>query len=572
MIPRAGVPYVRAAAVALFLCAAPAFALTPTPGRPSVRINIGTALGAPGDLVHVTVSLDASGVVVAASANDITFNKQALSLDPTACRVNSAIGKSVSASILRTDATTTTLRVLVQSSQNTDPIPNGPLYTCAFRIAATALPGTYRLDNELALASTPDGATITGIGGAVGAVTASLIGRACSGDCNSDGAITVDEVIVGVNIALGNRPIDDCLSLDPNGDGMVTIDELITAVSNALNGCVAPPTPMPTATPTATPVPVRLYVRIEGLDTNSGGDPASALRTITAAAANAQAGYEIVVGPGTYEEGVTTSTSGRAPQRLTFVADVTGALTGDPAGPVLIDATGTPSAAGFKFSNTPDYVIDGFTITGAADGGIVIKSGSTDVTIRNCIIVNNPGAGIRVQDAARPTVFNNLIYSNGVQGVAIVGTTTGSANARIFSNTIVANGDRGITIGTTKAASAGALVRNNILQENGTRTTPPLENIKVFTTPHSEAGYDEDYNLVFPPSYLPVSLAGTHDVADDASFVFASGADYHLRSTSPAINAGAALPLDFEMALFSRTTTGTGLDTGLLDLGFHFAP
>ena len=54
------------------------------------------------------------------------------------------------------------------------------------------------------------------------------------GDCDGDGVVTVDEIIVGVNIALGSAPLTDCASLDADGNGAVTVDELITAVNNAL--------------------------------------------------------------------------------------------------------------------------------------------------------------------------------------------------------------------------------------------------------------------------------------------------------------------------------------------------
>src|SRR5262245_57949660 len=60
---------------------------------------------------------------------------------------------------------------------------------------------------------------------------------ACSGDCGGDGEVTVDELIVGVNIALGIAALSQCTSLDASGDGEVTVDELIGAVNQALNGC-----------------------------------------------------------------------------------------------------------------------------------------------------------------------------------------------------------------------------------------------------------------------------------------------------------------------------------------------
>jgi len=61
----------------------------------------------------------------------------------------------------------------------------------------------------------------------------------CVGDCNGDGSVTVDEIITGVNIALGITPVSACLVLDANDDGSVTVDEILQAVNNALNGCPA---------------------------------------------------------------------------------------------------------------------------------------------------------------------------------------------------------------------------------------------------------------------------------------------------------------------------------------------
>ena len=61
----------------------------------------------------------------------------------------------------------------------------------------------------------------------------------CVGDCNGNGAVAINELIVGVNIALGSTPLSSCPAFDANGDGMVGINELIAAVNNALNGCPA---------------------------------------------------------------------------------------------------------------------------------------------------------------------------------------------------------------------------------------------------------------------------------------------------------------------------------------------
>jgi hypothetical protein len=63
---------------------------------------------------------------------------------------------------------------------------------------------------------------------------------ACVGDCRLDGTVTIDEIVVMVNLALGNPTDMECPAADCNGDGKVTVDEIITAVNNALNGCSPP--------------------------------------------------------------------------------------------------------------------------------------------------------------------------------------------------------------------------------------------------------------------------------------------------------------------------------------------
>ncbi len=59
----------------------------------------------------------------------------------------------------------------------------------------------------------------------------------CVGDCNSSNEVTVDELLIMVNIALENLTVSSCSVGDASGDGQITIDEILTAVNNALTGC-----------------------------------------------------------------------------------------------------------------------------------------------------------------------------------------------------------------------------------------------------------------------------------------------------------------------------------------------
>jgi hypothetical protein len=63
--------------------------------------------------------------------------------------------------------------------------------------------------------------------------------QACTGDCNDDVTVTINELVVCVNMALGSS--DACHACDANGDGAVTINEIIAAVSAALSGCTSLP-------------------------------------------------------------------------------------------------------------------------------------------------------------------------------------------------------------------------------------------------------------------------------------------------------------------------------------------
>ena len=62
----------------------------------------------------------------------------------------------------------------------------------------------------------------------------------CPGDCDGDDAVSVTDILAGVNIALGTAPMETCTAVDLNDDGSVSIDELIRLVQRALDGCEVP--------------------------------------------------------------------------------------------------------------------------------------------------------------------------------------------------------------------------------------------------------------------------------------------------------------------------------------------
>jgi hypothetical protein len=59
----------------------------------------------------------------------------------------------------------------------------------------------------------------------------------CTGDCDGDGMVSVEDLVTGVNVLLGHSAASTCAALEGNRDGAVTIEQLVIAVGNALRGC-----------------------------------------------------------------------------------------------------------------------------------------------------------------------------------------------------------------------------------------------------------------------------------------------------------------------------------------------
>jgi hypothetical protein len=60
---------------------------------------------------------------------------------------------------------------------------------------------------------------------------------ACSGDCNEDGDVTVDEILALVAASLGGGA-PPCVAADADRNGSITVDEIVAAVNLAIAGCV----------------------------------------------------------------------------------------------------------------------------------------------------------------------------------------------------------------------------------------------------------------------------------------------------------------------------------------------
>jgi len=116
-------------------------------------------------------------------------------------------------------------------------------YAAVFTVPANATVGSHQLTIQYG----PDGGSI---------ITSAIftVLPFCRGDCDDNGRVTVDELLRGVDIALGKLDSEACAPIDLDHDGTITISEIMAAVGDALTGCIVAFTPTPTPSDTPTPV------------------------------------------------------------------------------------------------------------------------------------------------------------------------------------------------------------------------------------------------------------------------------------------------------------------------------
>lgn len=61
----------------------------------------------------------------------------------------------------------------------------------------------------------------------------------CAGDCNEDGRVTIEELVLAVRALLEEQNTESCWQVDYSGDGTVTVDEIVRAVRQALGECLS---------------------------------------------------------------------------------------------------------------------------------------------------------------------------------------------------------------------------------------------------------------------------------------------------------------------------------------------
>ena len=318
------------------------------------------------------------------------------------------------------------------------------------------------------------------------------------------------------------------------------------------------------------------YVSTTGNDSNDGTTPSTAWATINHANSVVVAGNTVHVAPGTYTvtQTIQTTASGTASARIRYISDTRWGA--------RVASTGynysTGAGPNYTWYNTGSYVdIVGFDISG--DGHIGVYNTGSYVTMSgnnvhnilssdSCAGWTHGAAGIDTDQAVNVDIIGNFIHDLGnggttpcssgphgiyqayqgghiqnnlvinVQGYNIhlwhdpVGVTVSSNTTR--------GGYAGILIGgDTQATSAdGNVITNNIVIEE---TYYGLREYG-WTTSNNQWINNLVYRSGTNVGMLTDTAVGTI-IADPlfVNYTGTSSGDFHLKSTSPAINAGTSL-------------------------------
>lgn len=204
--------------------------------------------------------------------------------------------------------------------------------------------------------------------------------------------------------------------------------------------------------------------------------------------------------------------------------------------------------------NNPSYKSDDNSA-----GGIYVDGGKDSIIEQNYSYNNDIGVEIASEHAGKATsnitVRSNVIYNNRLTGIAMGGYNEergSTVNCKIVNNTLYKND-------TFEDGSGQFLVqydtRNNVIQNNIFVASSTDMLISNGYTKNS--GNVVDYNLYFAPrgsseanwiwknkeytgfsAYKSGTGNDTHSLFADPKFVSAANSDFHLQSSSPAIDAG----------------------------------
>ena len=361
----------------------------------------------------------------------------------------------------------------------------------------------------------------------------------------------------------------------------------------------APPatTPPPFASPTS--LQWTYYVSAEiGDDSRSRATARSRTtpwRSVARALQQAGGGDTVVILPGTYAETLQIQQP-----RLTVMADVPGTVVVAPASPgsangitiersnVTVAGLVVRGATNHGISVLPDAhrtVIRGCAVIGAGAEGIRAAT-LDDILVEDSVVVGARGTGVLLRLVTNATVRNNLVYDSGEWGVSIDASAASGPTPPVYAGHLVERNTVAFNAtGNLRLANARGVVRDNLLTDTpGTGLRIDTAGSTLLHNGFFATGRDLDperyiidsctacaANFELDPHYLAPAGAdgvrGGAGWADDDFRLAQIGSGDPVQSA--AVDAGSA-SVD-ERAATGTTARDASPDTGVVDLGFHYA-
>jgi parallel beta-helix repeat protein len=210
----------------------------------------------------------------------------------------------------------------------------------------------------------------------------------------------------------------------------------------------------------------------------------------------------------------------------------------DPAVAATIIDGGT-EAVTFSGGEDANSILAGFTVTGAVRG---IYCQSAAPTIRNCRIVGNAEAGLKLWGKADPRIVNCIIAGNGGDGIEMWADRTGRIVAfnlgTIAHCTIVGNRAHGLRGG--KPIVVSTIVYFNAIDGTSTQISADAPVVEYCDVQGGFAGtgnLDADPRFVAPAYWSDPADPNQPAAPGDPTAIWV-GSDYHLSPDSPCIDVG----------------------------------
>jgi hypothetical protein len=215
------------------------------------------------------------------------------------------------------------------------------------------------------------------------------------------------------------------------------------------------------------------YVRQNGNDSADGDKPEVAFKTIVRAAQALDHGDDLVIGPGSYQETVLLADRFSADGSvMKITGDETGKATGDPAGPIIIQAN-SPTAPAMHVRRFRHVNISGLTFRGTGQGLKLERC--LDATVERCTFdgLSRGLAGIGDEDLrVQSSVFAHCTIGVFVQS---------SVNTRVAYVTLAGS----TSVGLLALSCGKGEVRNSILAGNNSNMIADLVSAPAWLSDHN---------------------------------------------------------------------------------------